>query len=172
MPIMTLHYKNFNDQSNPGPDSIFASQRLKMSAGSVPVQKLRLIGYAINILKHATLAGDNTHKVPDHIVVELDQIATSQINNASPPETHQSEIFPSSHGIPLPLGDDTNTIQFGMSGLEFDINKKMNRVMQINVKYFNSDNKLVPMTTTTNNTGQVAINHILLYFSYDFSGNF
>ena len=47
---MTLHYKNFNDQSNPGPDSIFASQRLKMSAGSVPVQKLRLIGYAINIL--------------------------------------------------------------------------------------------------------------------------
>tara|TARA_Y100000592_G_scaffold100103_1_gene178614 strand:+ start:405 stop:923 length:519 start_codon:yes stop_codon:yes gene_type:complete len=172
MPILCLHYKNFNTNAIGGEDSDYASQRLKMSAGSLPVQKLVLCGYAVNIRKHDTLQAGSEHKIPDHLVVELDQISTSQINVASPPVQKDSENYTHSHGIPLPLSDSLNTIQMGMAPLEFDVNKKLNRIMKVNIKYYNDNNELVPMTTTTNNTGQVAIEHLLLYFQYDFAGNF
>lgn len=172
MPILCLHYKNFNTNAINGPDSEYASQRLKMSAGSLPIQKLVLCGYTVNIRKHPTLAGSNVHKIPDHIVVEIDQIATSQVNICSPPRSHLSEDYQHTHGIPLPVSDSLNTINFGCAPLEFDVNKKLNRVIKINIKYYNDSNELVPMTTTTTDQGKVAIEHLLLYFQYDFSGNF
>lgn len=171
MPLLVLHYKNFNDGTSDD-HATYAKQRLKMSAPSVPIQKLMLVGYSINLSKHDTLAAGASHKIPDHIVVEIDNLQSSQINIASPPKTHNGEDHIQTHGIPLPLSDGLNTIQFGMNPLEFDVNRKLERIINLNIKYYDDNNNLVPMTTRTLNTGQVSIDHMLLYFQYNFAGLF
>lgn len=172
MPLLVLHYKNFNP-GNDTDDAKYATQRLKMSAPSVPIQKLSLVGYSANLSKHPTALADGaSHKIPDHIVVEVDNLQSSQINIASPPSTHQGEDYIQTHGIPIPLSENLNTINFGMNPLEFDVNRKLNRVINISIKYYNDANELVPMTTSTNNQGQSSIDHLLLYFQYDFAGLF
>jgi hypothetical protein len=173
MPLLVLHYKNFNP-GNDTNDAIYATQRLKMSAPSVPIQKLNLVGYSVNLEKHdpALLNVGAVSEIPDHLVVELDSLQSSQINIASPPKTHQGEDHVQTHGIPIPLSDNLNTIQFGMNPLEFDVNRKLNRIINISIKYYNSNNELVPMTTSTNADGQVSIQHLLLYFQYEFAGLF
>ncbi len=171
MPLLVLHYKNFNDGTSDDHEK-FSTQRLKMSAPSVPIQKLSLVGFSANLSKHDTLAGGASHKIPDHIVVELDNLQSAQINVASPPKTHQGEDYIQTHGIPIPLSDNLNTINFGMNPLEFDVNRKLNRVINISIKYYDDNNDLVPMTTKTTNQGQVSLDHLLLYFQYDFAGLF
>lgn len=173
MPLLVLHYKNFNSKTSPDlDDAKYANQRLKMSAPSVPIQKLMLCGYSCNLAKHDTLNAGKSHKIPDHIVVELDSLSTSQINIASPPKTHNGDDYLQTHGIPIPLSDNLNTISFGMNPLEFDVNRKLNRVINVSIKYYDDDNNLVPMTTSTNADGQVSIEHLVLYFQYNFAGNF
>ncbi len=171
MPLLAIHYRNFNDGSSTD-DKKFSTQKLKMSSVSVPIQKLRLVGYSVNLSKHASLDSGATHQIPDHLVVEVGNLQTAQINICSPPKTHNSDDYVSTHGIPLPLSDNLNTIQFGMNPLEFDVNRKLDRIIDISIKYYDSNNDLVPMTTSTNSTGQVALQHLLLYFQYDFAGLF
>tara|TARA_Y100000592_G_C5289808_1_gene230290 strand:- start:1 stop:516 length:516 start_codon:yes stop_codon:yes gene_type:complete len=171
MPLLVLHYKNHNPGSSDDHAS-YASQRLKMSAPSVPIQKLQLVGFSANLSKHDTLAGGASHKIPDHIVVEIDNLQSSQINIASPPKTHNGEDHLQTHGIPIPLSDNLNTINFGMTPLEFDVNRKLERIINISIKYYDDNNNLVPMTTRTTNQGQVSLDHLLLYFQYNFAGLF
>lgn len=166
MPLLVLHFRNMNPGSAEDPK--YASQKLKLSAPSVPINKLTLVGYAINTSHSGT-----TPEIPDHIVVEIDGLQSSNVNVASPPKTYNGDDYIQTHGIPLPLSSDANgnTIQFGMSPLEFDLNKKLERVIQINIKKFDSSHNLVPMTTfKTDNT--VQLDHLLLYFQYDFHGLF
>ena len=172
MPVLTLHYRNHND-----PDSVslddekFAKQKLRMSSLSVPMQKLTLTGYCVNLRKHASLAGGASYKIPDHILVEIPEFTTQQINNVSPPTTHNGNDYLQTHSIPLPLTDNLNTIQFCMN-LDFVINKKLNREINIHLKKFNDANEIVSMTTSTNDQGQVSVDHVLLYFNYESVGNF
>jgi len=166
MPLLVLHYRNQNTGDE---DAKYASQKLKLSAPSVPINKLRLVGYCVNI-SHVDGQSPN---IPDHIVVEIDSLQSSNINIASPSKTPFGDDYPQTHGIPLPLSADAdgNTIQFGMAPLEFDLNKKLERVIQINIKYYDGNHNLVPMTTKK--TGStVQIDHLLLYFQYDFHGLF
>ena len=63
MPILTLHYRNQNPTDSPSTDDDkFARQKLRMSSLSVPIQKLTLVGYCINLRKHATLASGKSHQ--------------------------------------------------------------------------------------------------------------
>ena len=173
MPLLIVHYRNFNPAGSPSTDDrLYATQKIRMSSLSVPMQKLSLVGYCINLRKHATLAGGASHAIPDHVLVEIDEITTQQINNVSPPKTHNGNDFVQTHSIPLPLTDNLNTIHFGMSGLNFDVNKRMNRELTVSIKKFNDNNEIVPMTTSTNDSGQVSIDHLLLYFNYDRVANF
>jgi len=109
MPLLVLHFRNMNPGSAEDPK--FASQKLKLSAPSVPINKLTLVGYAIN-----TSHSGSTPEIPDHIVVEIDGLQSSNVNVASPPKTYNGEDYIQTHGIPLPLSADANgnTIQFGM----------------------------------------------------------
>ena len=59
-----------------------------------------------------------------------------------------------------------------MQGLDFVVNKKLNREITMHIKKFNSDNELISMTTSTNDQGQVSLDHLILYFSYERVGNF
>jgi len=166
MPLLVLHYRNLN----PGTveDAKYASQKLKMSAPSVPINKLTLVGYAANTSHSGT-----TPDIPDHIVVEIDGLQSSNINIATPPKTYGGDDYIQTHGIPLPLSSDSNgnTIHFGIAPLEFDLNKKLERVIGINIKKYDGDNNLVPMTTKK--TGNVVqLDHLLLYFQYNFHGLF
>jgi len=173
MPILTMHYRNFNDAGSPSADDdLFAKQKIRMSSLSVPIQKLSLIGYSVNLRQHDSLAGGASHQLPDHILIEISELTTQQVNNCSPPKTHNGEDFVQTHTIPLPLSDSLNTIQFGMGGLDFVLNKKLNREITIHIKKFNADNEIISMTTSTNNQGQVSLDHLILYFNYDYVGNF
>lgn len=171
MPLLVLHYKNHNPGTSDD-HAKYSVQRLKMSAPSVPIQKLQLVGFSANLSKHDTLASGASHKIPDHIVVELDNLQTSQINIASPPKTHNGDDYIQTHGIPIPLSDNLNTINFGMNPLEFDVNRKLERIINIAIKYYDDNNNLVPMTTRTTDQGQVSLDHLLLYFQYNFAGLF
>lgn len=171
MPLLVLHYKNHNPGTSDD-HAKYSVQRLKMSAPSVPIQKLQLVGFSANLSKHGSLAGGASHKIPDHIVVELDNLQSAQINIASPPATSGGEDYTQTHGIPIPLSDNLNTIVFGMNPLEFDVNRKLERIINIAIKYYDDDNKLVPMTTRTTSGGQVSLDHLLLYFQYNFAGLF
>jgi len=174
MPIMTLHYRNFNPTGSPSTnDDLYAKQKLRMSSLSVPLQKLTLIGYSVNLRKHPTLAGGASHKIPHHILVEVDELTTQHINNISPPKSHNGDNFTQTHAIPLPISDGLTTIQMGMNGLDFFVNKRLSRELTIHIKKFDeTTNEIVSMTTSTNDTGQIAIDHLILYFSYSFIGNF
>ncbi len=173
MPILTMHYRNFNPTDTPSTDDeLYAKQKIRMSSLSVPIQKLSLIGYSANLRQHGSLAGGASHQLPDHILIEISELTTQQVNNISPPKTHNGEDFVQTHTIPLPLSDNLNTIQFGMKGLDFVLNKKLNREITIHIKKFNSANEIVSMTTSTSDQGQVALDHLILYFNYDYVGNF
>ena len=172
MPILTLHYRNQNPIDSPSTDDDkFARQKLRMSSLSVPIQKLTLVGYCINLRKHATLASGKSHQIPDHILVEIPEFTTQSVNNVSPPKTHNGDDYVQTHSIPLPLTDNLNTIHFGMN-LDFEVNKRLNRELTIHLKKFNSDNEIVSMTTATSDQGVVAIDHVLLYFNYNSLGKF
>lgn len=172
MPILTLHYRNQNPTDSPSTDDDkFARQKLRMSSLSVPIQKLTLVGYCINLRKHATLASGQSHQIPDHILVEIPEFTTQSVNNVSPPKTHNGDDYVQTHSIPLPLTDNLNTIHFGMN-LDFEVNKRLNRELTIHLKKFNSDNEIVSMTTATSDQGVVAIDHVLLYFNYSTVGKF
>ena len=171
MPLLVLHYRNHNDGTSTD-DFKFSNQRLKLSGLSPSIQKLTLVGFSCNLSKHATLAGGASHQIPDHIVVDIDNLQSSQINIASPPKTQGGDDYVQTHGIPIPLSDNLNTIQMGMAPLEFDLNRRLSKLVNISIKYFDSNNDLVPMTTYTTNQGQVAIQHLILYFQYNFSGLF
>jgi len=172
MPLLTLHYRNFNPTGSPSTDDDkYAKQKLRMSSLSVPIQKLTLVGYCINLRKHDTLASGASHQIPDHILVEIPEFTTQQVNNVSPPKSHNGDDYLSTHTIPLPLTDNLNTIEFGMN-LDFIINKRLSREITIHLKKFNSDNEIVSMTTSTNDQGAVAVDHLLLYFNYESVGKF
>jgi hypothetical protein len=163
MPILVLHYRNNGS----------AVQKLRMSSLSIPIQKLTLVSYAVNLSKFAgTLASGASHKVPDHIIVDIPEIIGQGCNVATPPVSSSDQSYYSSHGIPIPISDDLNTIQNLGVGLHFDINKKLNRELTIHIKKYNDSKQIVDMDTVSKNTGECQIDHLLLYFSYEFSGNF
>jgi len=173
MPILTLHYRNQNPTGSPSTDDDkYARQKLRMSSLSVPIQKLTLVGYCINLRKFdGTLNAGKSHQIPDHILVEIPEFTTQSVNNVSPPKTHNGDDYVQTHSIPLPLTDNLNTIHFGMN-LDFEVNKRLNRELTIHLKKFNEDNEIVSMTTSTNADGQVAVDHVLLYFNYSSLGKF
>ena len=64
-----------------------------------------------------------------------------------------------------------------MSSLSIPIQKltlvSLNREITIHIKKYDDVTKnIVDMDTTAKNTGECQIDHLLLYFSYDFNGNF
>lgn len=164
MPILVLHYRN-----NGSP-----IQKLRMSSLSIPIQKLTLVSYAVNLSKFSgTLNSGASHKVPDHIIVDIPEIIGQGCNVATPPVSSDDQTYFSTHGIPIPISDDLNTIQNLGEGLHFDINKKLNREITIHIKKYDDVTKqIVDMDTTAKNSGECQIDHLLLYFTYEFSGNF
>lgn len=157
MPILIVHFR--------GLGSTGARQKVRMSSISLPIQKLTLVGYALNFVK------DGTPVIPDHIVVEIDGLIGQNVNIAQPPKTADGNEYLQSHGIPLPTGDSLNTVQFGMNPLEFDLNKRLDREMIVHVKKYDDDYNLVDMPTAAAGT-VVGLKHMLLYFQYDFAGLF
>tara|TARA_R110002126_G_scaffold133042_2_gene277030 strand:+ start:3541 stop:4059 length:519 start_codon:yes stop_codon:yes gene_type:complete len=172
MPVLTLHYRNFNDPSSPSTDHAkFSTQKLRMSSLSVPIQNLTLTGYAVNLRKSATLDGGASYDIPDHLLISFDEITSQQINNLSPPKTHNGTDYLQTHALQLPLSDNLNTIQFGMN-LDFLVNKRLDREITISIQKYDSANNIVPMTTSALTSGQVSIDHLILYFTYQYIGAF
>ena len=171
MPLLCLHFRNNNPNvavENPG----FAKQKLRMSAISLPIQKLTLVGYAVNLSKHASASATDV-QIPDHIIVEVDGITNGGVNVLSPPKSNdEPEAYLQTHGIPLPLSDSLSTIQMGMNPLDFIINKRLDREIKIHIKKYDTNNDIVDMTTHNTSGGVVSCDHVLLYFSYEFVGNF
>lgn len=170
MPVLTLHYRNFNAAGSTD-HAKFATQKLRMSSLSVPIQKLTLTGYAVNLKKTDTLDGGASYDVPDHLLISFDEITSQQINNLSPPKTHNGTDYIQTHALQIPLSDNLNTIQFGMD-LDFLVNKRLDREITITIQKYDANNDIVPMTTTATTAGQVSIEHLILYFTYDYVGNF
>ena len=170
MPVLTLHYRNFNAAASTD-HAKFATQKLRMSSLSVPIQKLKLTGYAVNLKKTATLDGGASYDVPDHLLISFDEITSQQINNLSPPKTHNGTDYLQTHALQIPLSDNLNTIQFGMN-LDFLVNKRLDREITISIQKYDANNDIVPMTTTATTAGQISIEHLILYFTYEYIGAF
>lgn len=162
MPLLCLHYRNLGK----------ATQKLQMSGTYIPAgQKLRLVGYTCN-----TKSGDVpnvTYNCPDHILVSIDEITTQECNIASPPTTSQGNEYISTHAIPLPLSNNENTIQFGMSPLEFTLSKPIQKHLTIKIQKYDNNHNIVDMDTVINHAndiGNCRIEHLLLYFQYNHVG--
>ena len=168
MPILTIKYRNFNASAS-ADDDAFARQKVRMSSLSLPIQKLTLCGYSVVLREHGS---GSSAVIPDHLLIEIDGLTTQQVNNVSPPKSHNGDDFILNHHIPLPLSSDLTTIQFGMGGLDFEINKRLDREFFIHIKKFDANHNVISMTTSTNSSGQVAVDHVILYFNYNFVGNF
>ena len=150
---------------------------VKLSTRPIPVQKIKLCGYQI-AFKENNDAGGNT-ALPNHIVLDLDWLS-SQIHVASPPEfiidnntTTNTDIYPHTTGIPLSVSDGLHTIKFGLDGIEFELGKQIPRKFDVSVHHFNNTTgKLEQMIQPTTNNGTAILQHIILYFNYDFAGLF
>ena len=171
MPLLCLHFRN-NNPNVAVEKHGFAKQKLRMSAISLPIQQLTLVGYAVNLSKHASAATADV-KIPDHIIVEIDGVTNGGVNILSPPKSDaEPEAYLQTHGIPLPLSDSLSTISMGMNPLNFVVNKRLNREINIHIKKYNDSHDIVDMTTHNTAAGVVSCDHVLLYFSYEFNGNF
>mgnify|MGYP003121497948 CR=1 FL=1 len=176
--------------------------------GGVNLQKLKLVGYAISLngitideqAEIVTAAGRfSGHILPNQVIVNLDVVGTSQIHNATSRKTNGTlqtsppveNTNPYSTGIPLPIGDTLKTIQFGMSGIEFDIGKTIHNEIIVEALKYDDEGGLIPMPTGTplkvkadgtvetgggaaaaNKFGSTTIQMITLYFNYDFNSYF
>lgn len=171
--------------------------------GGINLQKLQLVGYAVSLngLQPSAQAaaagvGFQGHRIPNQLVVNLDVIGTSQIHIATSRKTSGTAIDaapientnPYSTGIPLALGDTLKTIQFGLTGIEFDIGKTIHNEIIVEALKYDDEGGLVNMDTGTpvlvnsagvvdgtaaNNVfGQTTLQMITLYFNYDFNSYF
>ena len=113
---------SFNNNGNNGyRNNGSAIQKLRMSSLSIPIQKLTLVSYAVNLSKFdGSLASGASHKVPDHIIVDIPEIIGQGCNVATPPVSADDQTYFSTHGIPIPISDDLNTIQTLGDGLHFE----------------------------------------------------
>jgi len=174
--------------------------RVKITGG-INIQKLKMIGYAVSLngVDRATqsgiaaAAGFQGHIIPNQLVCNLDVVGTSQIHIATPAKTDSdgkkiANSNPYSTGIPLALSDGLNTIQMGMSGIEFDIGKTIHNEIVVEILKYDNDGGLVPMPTGTpvlvNSAdvvsgnaandifGRTTIQSIILYFNYNFNSYF
>ena len=174
--------------------------------GGINLQKLQLVGYAISLNGitideqaeiAATAAGRfSGHILPNQVICNLDVVGTSQIHNATSRKTDGTTITanplentnPYSTGIPLAIGDTLKTIQFGLTGIEFDIGKTINNEIVVEALKYDDEGGLVPMPTGTplkvqadgtvsgtpadNKFGSTTIQMVTLYFNYQFNSYF
>ena len=173
--------------------------------GGINLQKLQLVGYAVSLngitidqqAEIATAAGRfSGHILPDQIICNLDVVGTSQIHNATSRKTDGTAVSanpventnPYSTGIPLAIGDALKTIQFGLTGIEFDIGKTIHNEIVVEALKYDDEGGLVPMLTGTplkvqadgtvsgtvadNKFGTTTVQMITLYFNYEFNSYF
>lgn len=173
--------------------------------GGINLQKLQLVGYAVSLngitidqqAEITTAAGRfSGHILPDQIICNLDVVGTSQIHNATSRKTDGTAISanpventnPYSTGIPLAIGDALKTIQFGLTGIEFDIGKTIHNEIVVEALKYDDEGGLVPMLTGTplkvqadgtvsgtaadNKFGTTTVQMITLYFNYEFNSYF
>jgi len=173
--------------------------------GGINLQKLQLVGYAVSLngitideqAAVATAAGRfSGHILPDQIICNLDVVGTSQIHNATSRKTDGTAVSanpventnPYSTGIPLAIGDTLKTIQFGLTGIEFDIGKTIHNEIVVEALKYDDEGGLVPMLTGTplkvqadgtvsgtaanNKFGTTTVQMITLYFNYEFNSYF
>ena len=164
--------------------------------GGINLQKLQLVGYAVSLnglQKSAQGATFQGHRIPNQVICNLDVIGTSQIHIATSRKTNGTtqtsppveNTNPYSTGIPLAMGDTLKTIQFGLTGIEFDIGKTIHNEIVVEALKYDDEGGLVPMDTgTTNlvdenglligtqNFGKTTLQMITLYFNYKFNSYF
>lgn len=176
--------------------------------GGINLQKLKLVGYAVSlngvtIDEQAAIATDaqrfSGHLLPNQIVCNLDVVGTSQIHNATSRKTNGTAVTanpventnPYSTGIPLAIGDTLKTVEFGLTGIEFDIGKTIHNEIVVEALKYDDEGGLVPMLVGTplkvqadgivatgggaaaaNKFGSTTLQMITLYFNYEFNSYF
>jgi hypothetical protein len=171
--------------------------------GGINLQKLQLVGYAVSLngLQKSAQATSGAvpfqgHRIPNQVICNLDVIGTSQIHIATSRKTNGSlttsppveNTNPYSTGIPLAMGDTLKTIQFGLTGIEFDIGKTIHNEIVVEALKYDDEGGLVPMDTGTTNLvdenglvdgtaannvfGKTTLQMITLYFNYKFNSYF
>lgn len=162
-----------------------SKQTVKLTGLGLNVQKLRLIGYSV-VLDKGSIALDQV-KIPDHIIVNLDFLSSNQCHIASPSEfvsngnvKTPTQIFPHTQGIPLPL-ESLSTVRFGMGGMELEIGKRIHRDIEVEIKRHDTETgKLIGIDvgapnesdSTKENHKFATLQHLILYFSYDWVSYF
>jgi len=172
--------------------------------GGINLQKLQLVGYAVSLnglqkSAQATSSGAlpfQGHRIPNQVICNLDVIGTSQIHIATSRKTNGilptsppvENTNPYSTGIPLAMGDTLKTIQFGLTGIEFDIGKTIHNEIVVEALKYDDEGGLVPMdtgvpilvdgnglvdgTAANNVFGKTTLQMITLYFNYKFNSYF
>ena len=165
--------------------------------GGINLQKLQLVGYAVSlngIQKAAqSVVAFQGHRIPNQVICNLDVIGTSQIHIATSRKTNGTlttsppveNTNPYSTGIPLAMGDTLKTIQFGLTGIEFDIGKTIHNEIVVEALKYDDEGGLVQMDTGvpilvdenglltgTRIFGKPTLQMITLYFNYKFNSYF
>ena len=166
MVLFAVH-ANFSNHNN----AELLKQKLQIGGRKIGVKRMRLVGYQV------VFDGDTT-AAPNNIIVEFrnPDFLSTDVHIASPPTKNETH-YPHTYGLPLPCGSDLNTIQFGLTGIEFETSMIIDKNFDINISIYDPDpagtGRIIPMkrsqtwTEQPGNVGKtIKLEHVLLFFSY------
>ncbi len=142
-----------------------AKVKCRFSGLGINAQKIVLRGYSVAFAK----VSGSTPFIPHHLFIDIDEMSSNQIHNCLSEQDDGN--FPHSNAIVLPVEDDMATIQFGMN-IPFEINKRIQKEIEVHVKSFGAGHVLGDVPTGTPTATIATCKNVCLYFSYDWVANF
>ena len=164
MVLFAVH-ANFSNHANDAE----LKQKLQICGSKIGVKRLRLVGYQV------VFAADTTD-VPNHIIVEFKNpdFLSTEVHIASPPTKNETH-YPHTYGLPLPCGSTMNTIQFGLTGIDFETSMIIDKNFDIALNIYDPDpagsGRIIPMKRLHEWTyggvdKKIKLESVLLFFSY------
>ena len=169
MVLFAVHanFSNHTDGTNNTVNELL-KQKLQIGGRKIGVKRMRLVGYQV------VFDGD-TNAAPNHIIVEFrnPDFLSTDVHIASPP-TKNGTHYPHTYGLPLPCGSGLNTIQFGLTGIDFETSMIIDKNFDININIYDPDpagtGRIIPMkrlhTWIDGGNKTIKLEHVLLFFSY------
>ena len=162
MVLFAVH-ANFSNHANDAE----LKQKLQICGSKIGVKRLRLVGYQV-VFDDAV-----TTDVPNHIIVEFKNpdFLSTEVHVASPP-TKNGTHYPHTYGLPLPCSSEINTIQFGLTGIDFETSMVIDKNFDININIYDPDpagsGRIIPMKRLhqwNGNDAIIKLQHVILFFT-------